>query len=94
MWVKRKDYENIQIELSREQEKRAEWEAKYRALTENQVSHTGKALVISSSMLEELLKSGDEAKRKLETLSHELEVWKQKYADEVQKRLALIDQMK
>ncbi len=72
-----------------------EWEAKYKAVTEDAVVyHDNEAIVLSTKVLKQILEPAEQAKAELDALRAELESCKKKYADEVQKRLALIGQMK
>ncbi len=71
-----------------------EWKAKYEAVTKDQSTCLYGAVVLPQELLKNLLSAGEQAKAEVELLRQELDTWKQKYADEVQKRLALIEQTK
>lgn len=53
----------------------------------------GRNTGLSIKCLEAWLEEGSKAKEELLVLRPQLDEWKQKYADEVQKRLDLIEQM-
>lgn len=75
-------------------QERNEWMGKYLAVTEEASFRKGGAIIISEDFLNKFVRDSNETKYKLKEVEEELETWKQKYADEVQKRLALIGQMK
>lgn len=96
MWISKKDKKNLELQLEKATEERDAWEAKYKCVLENQATFDSKnaCVYISTRMLDELLNPLLEIKNKCESLEREVNEWKKRYADEVQKRLALIEQMK
>lgn len=99
MWISKKDkadLEQTKIQLERITEERDDWRAKYKCVTENQVliDSRNSCVYISTKTLEEILDPFNKAKDRIESLEAEVTKLKKQYADEVQKRLALIEQMK
>lgn len=94
MWISKSDRDRMASDRIVAMQECSEWKAKYEAVTKNQATCIGGAVVLSQEALKSLLSVGQQAKAEVDLLRKELEVWKQKYADEVQKRLALIEQMK
>lgn len=95
MWISKQEHEELNLKLRVAEQNASEWKAKYEAITKGEVTiMSNDAIIISTKTLREMLASGDDAKKSLEILRQEIEGWKQKYADEVQKRLTLIEQIK
>lgn len=94
MWISKAVHKEMISELDRVSHERDEWMAKYRAVTENRATRTLNAVIMSSQCLIEIIQEKESTKAELKSLKSELNIWKQKYADEVQKRVDLISQMK
>lgn len=94
MWISKKKYEQMQLELRVAQSDKAMAEAKYKAITENQITATGGIIILSSEAFNLLCSTNSDSEREVNDLKLELSVLKQKYADEVQKRFELIEQIK
>lgn len=94
MWISKSEKERLETELRNVTHDRNMWKAKYEALTQDKVSYLGtEAVVMSVKMMNDILDPIRERDLTIDVLRHELESYKQKFADEVQKRLALISQM-
>ena len=102
MWISRKSYENILSSLNDAQNKCEKWEAKYHALSKNRDTVLSHEIVFSLKTLEDLFAIIDFYKDRIQYLESELydfketyeskiSYWKQKYADEVEKRLQQIE---
>lgn len=94
MWISKKKYEQMQLELRVAQSDKAMAEAKYKAITENQITATNGIIICSSEVFKLLCSTNSDSEREVNDLKLELSVLKQKYADEVQKRFELIEQNK
>lgn len=94
MWISKKKYEQMQLELQVSESDRAMAEAKYKAITENQITVTDGIIILSSEAFNLLCSTNSDSEREVNDLKLELSVLKQKYADEVQKRFELIEQIK
>lgn len=96
MWISRKEKEDLDRRLEEVTKERDAWEAKYKCVTENQAVVDGKSgcICISLSMYNSLVKPLPELNSRCKSLEKEILKWKKYYADEVQKRLTLIEQMK
>ena len=94
MWISKKKYEQMQLELRVAQSDKAMAEAKYKAITENQITATNGIIILSSKVFNLLCGTNSDSEREVNDLKLELSVLKQKYADEVQKRFELIEQIK
>lgn len=80
MWISHKKLKQLEAELHNARTERDVWQRRYQDETNYD----------RQFRLVELYK----LKQKCEMLSQELTEWKQKYADEVQKRIALIERTK
>lgn len=95
MWIGKKERDQIVADRDSAVRECHEWKAKYKAITEDAVMFCDNdTIILSTKVFNQILEPAEQAKAALDTLRAELESWKQKYADEVQKRLALIEQMK
>lgn len=94
MFITRLEYERITTDLEFAQSDCAMWKKRYEALEKDKEAVVGDIVYISLRHFNELLSPVKELDEKVERLQSELNDYKQKYADEVQKRLALIEQMK
>lgn len=94
MFISRKEYDRITTDLEFSQSDCAMWKKRYEALEKDREAVVGDIVYVSLRHFNELLSPVIELEEKVERLQSELNDYKQKYADEVQKRLALIEQMK
>ena len=93
MWVSKKEYEKLEHDCVRGKSDSQMWQAKYEAVVKDRVTYSDGAAILSMRMLNDLRSQGEIATQKLREVEAELAAWKQKYADEVQKRLTLIEQL-
>lgn len=94
MWIKKEEYEAMKNELISLRKERDTWKDKYTMIAEDKMIFDDDIITMTVSHLENMFIETGRAEEELNKLRPELETWKQKYADEVQKRLALIEQMK
>lgn len=94
MWISKQEYQNVISALDAVKNERDEWKAKYKAVTEDKIIYrNAEAVTVSIKVLNGWLEEGGQAIEECKALRAELVDLKKKYADEVQKRLALIEQM-
>lgn len=95
MWINKQRYKCLLEKLHVAEQESAILEAKYKVAIENKGTMINNDIVvISADMLQSFSAGEKAAKKELMVTQQELAKWKQKYADEVQKRLALIEQAK
>lgn len=94
MWISKQEYQNVISALDATKNERDEWKAKYQAVIGDKIMYrNAEAVTVSIKTLNGWLEEGSQAIQECKVLQAELSGFKQKYADEVQKRLALIEQM-
>ena len=102
MWINKDKYNSMCSELKDVKQERDnvarecnEWRAKYEVVTESKPMYMGEAtIMLSIDYYYKLSEASEELEKFKKEFSKEITVWKQKYADEVQKRIDLIGQMK
>ena len=93
MWVSKKKYNELLEKQNNLEQVCNGWKAKYEAVKEDKVTFIDGAVVISTEMLNELARPNIEMSKQLEDSKNELMKFRQLYADEVQKRLELIEML-
>ena len=94
MWISKKNQQKMESELHSIELERDEWKAKYLAATEGKAIYINKTVVVSQEFLANWMDARNRAEMELKRIIPKLEEYKQKYADEVQKRIALVKQIK
>ena len=94
MWIKKSEYDRLKLMLDQADRAASEWKAKCRAATEGATTILDNYIVMPLSIWAEMERPIRELRDQLAKLEEENTSLKQKYADEVQKRLALIEQTK
>ena len=93
MWIRKKKYNELLEKQNNLEQACNEWTAKYKAVKEDTVTINNSAVVISIEMLNKLATPNIEMSKQLENTQNELVKFRQLYADEVQKRLELIEML-
>ena len=94
MWISKHEYQNVMSALDAVKNERDERKAKYQAVTEDKIMYrNAEAVTVSVKILNGWLEEGSHAIEECKVLRTELVDLKQKYADEIQKRLVLIEQL-
>ena len=93
MWISKNKYNELLEKQNNLKQACNEWMAKYEAVKENAVTINNSAVVISTETLNKLAIHNTEMSKKLENTQNELAKFRQLYADEVQKRLELIEML-
>lgn len=94
MWISKKKQQKMESEFHSIELERDEWKAKYLAAVDGKTVCVNKAMVVSQEFLTSWIAARNVAEMKLKQTIQELDEYKQKYADEVQKRIDLVKQMK
>lgn len=93
MWISKKEYVELLETKNKFEQDRDIWEAKYKAATEDRVTIGNEVVVIPTKILNELAGPFTDMQKELENCRNELDKYRQLYADEVQKRLELIEKI-
>ena len=93
MWLSKKKYNELLEKQNNLEQVCNSWKAKYEAVKEDKVTYIDGAIVISMKMLNELISPTIEMSKQFEDSQNELTKFRQLYADEVQKRLELIEML-
>lgn len=92
MWVSKEKYNQILQEKNEIKAHSDYIEAQFKALTEQRVTWHEDVVIMHRDIWHALVFPSQELAEEVEAAHTEINSWKQKYADEVQKRLALIEQ--
>ena len=90
MWISKKEYEKLKADECRKCTYKSEW----KCMKEGTMTFFHDAVTIDTNYLYRLNEENKELRTLCEEKDAQIKEYQQKYADEVQKRLALIQQMK